>query len=217
MLLSLTQPDNKITNDSIILSLILGIPISSKNPIEYIQTNPESKKLPTTNEFYSNTKNSLTTEKDLLGVITMRPIFINFKDGTKIVANYVDNLTVRKDSRKQGIAPALIQTHLYQCRRMGGNPVCFFKREGDMTAIVPLTTYETTGYFIKDIPNTKFNVPNTKLISIRKTNAQTFIDFVKLFNGYYVEALEALNSPGMEPYKRSFYIDRLSRVMEILR
>ena len=129
---------------------------------------------------YSNTKNSLTTEKDLLGVITMRPIFINFKDGTKIVANYVDNLTVRKDSRKQGIAPALIQTHLYQCRRMGCNPVCFFKREGDMTAIVPLTTYETTGYFIKDIPNTKFNVPNTTLISIRKTNAQTFVDFVKL-------------------------------------
>ncbi|MAV56240.1 MAG: hypothetical protein CMI79_01725 [Candidatus Pelagibacter sp.] len=128
---------------------------------------------------YSNTKNSITTKKELLGVITMRPIFINFKDGTKIVANYVDNLTVRKDSRKQGIAPVLMQTHLYQCRRMGCNPVCFFKREGDMTAIVPLTTFETTGYFIKDIPNIKFNVPNAALISIKKTNAQTFINLIK--------------------------------------
>ena len=128
---------------------------------------------------YTNTKNSLTTEKELLGVITQRPIFINFKDGTKIVANYVDNLTVRKDSRKQGIAPNLIQTHLYQCRRMGSNPVCLFKREGEMTAIVPLTTFNTTGYFIKDLPNTKFNIPNTSIISIKKTNTQGFIDLIK--------------------------------------
>ena len=54
-----------------------------------------------------------------------------------------------------------------------------------MTAIVPLTTYETTGYFIKDIPNTKFNVPNTALISIKKTNAQSFIDFVKISENDY--------------------------------
>lgn len=56
--------DKKITNESIILSLILGIPISSKNPIEYIQTNPESKKLPTSTEFYSQTKNKIYTFYD---------------------------------------------------------------------------------------------------------------------------------------------------------
>ena len=65
----------------------------------YLDTNLEKSFI----SVYTNTKNSLTTEKELLGVITQRPIFINFKDGTKIVANYVDNLTVRKDSRKQGI------------------------------------------------------------------------------------------------------------------
>ncbi len=134
---------------------------------------------------YTNTKNSLTTEKELLGVITQRPMFVNFNDGTKIIVNYVDNLTVRKDSRKQGIAPNLIQTHLYQCRRMGCNPVCLFKREGDMTAIVPLTTFETSGYFIKDIPHNKFNIPSTAVISIKKTNTQSFIDLIKLVEKDY--------------------------------
>ena len=55
----------------------------------------------------------------------------------------------------------------------------FFKREGEMTAIVPLTTFNTTGYFIKDLPNTKFNIPNTSIISIKKTNTQGFIDLIK--------------------------------------
>ena len=128
---------------------------------------------------YSKTKNNLTTEKELLGVITARPIFLNFSDGTSIVANYVDNLTVRKDSRKQGIAPRLIQTHIYQTRRMGANPVCFFKREGDMTAIVPLTTFQTSGYRTDSLPTLKFNVPNCALVSVKKTNVQPFIDLMK--------------------------------------
>ena len=43
----------------IILSIILGIPIYTENPIDYIQTNPDSRKLPNSNEFYSHTKNKI--------------------------------------------------------------------------------------------------------------------------------------------------------------
>ncbi len=146
-----------------------------KDVVSYLDTNLGKSFI----SVYSKTKNCLTTEKELLGVITSRPLFLNFSDGTSIVTNYVDNLTVRKDSRKQGIAPRLIQTYVYQTRRMGANPVCFFKREGDMTAIVPLTTFQTTGYYTNSLPVLKFDVPNCALVSIKKTNVQPFIDLMK--------------------------------------
>lgn len=56
---------NKLKPDSsLILSIIIGNPVSSDEPINYIQSNIESKKLPLSNDFYSNTKNKIFTFYD---------------------------------------------------------------------------------------------------------------------------------------------------------
>ena len=63
-IINLIKIDNINVDESIVLSIILGIPISSKKPIDYIQTNPDSKKLPNSTEFYSHTKNQIYTFYD---------------------------------------------------------------------------------------------------------------------------------------------------------
>lgn len=129
---------------------------------------------------YDNT--SSIVDRDLLGVITSRPLFITFnKNNIEINVNYVDNLCVHKDNRKQGIAPNLIQTHHYHIRHLNKDTqVCLFKREGEMTAIIPLTTYSTYGYEIDKFPKNKIEYASMKLLRIRNTNISLLKDFIKL-------------------------------------
>lgn len=118
-------------------------------------------------------------ENNLIGVITARPLFITFTGTSPLIVNYIDNLTVRKDRRKEGIAPQLIQTHHYNIRRQEKNvKICLFKREGDMTAIVPLTTYYTKGYNICDIRNLPF--VRDKRYTIHRVKKNNFMYFKQL-------------------------------------
>lgn len=88
---------------------------------------------------------SLNTIK---GVISARAINICIKSrGPVFPSYYVDNLCVLPEARKTGIAPELIQTHYYNLRKNNSRiKTCLFKREGELTAIVPLTTFETYCY-----------------------------------------------------------------------
>ena len=128
---------------------------------------------------YDNTSSII--DRDLLGVITSRPLFITFnKNNIEINVNYVDNLCVHKDNRKQCIAPRLIQTHHYHIRHLNKNTkVCLFKREGEMTAIVPLTTYETITYEIENFPRLKLEYASVKILRITNNNISLFKDFIK--------------------------------------
>ena len=128
---------------------------------------------------YDNT--SSIVDRDILGVITSRPLFITFnKNNIEINVNYVDNLCVHKDNRKQGIAPNLIQTHHYHIRHLNEKTkICLFKREGEMTAIIPLTTYSTFGYEINKFPKNKIEYASMKLLRIRNTNISLLKDFIK--------------------------------------
>jgi len=114
-------------------------------------------------------------DRDVQGVITARPMYIHFNTGkrTSLCVNYVDNMCVRKDSRKQGIGQILIQSLHYSIRHLNTNiDVCLFKREGDMTAIVPLTSYITTGYSVIDIPKLR---PERLSLHVLHVTPQTFL------------------------------------------
>ena len=133
------------------------------------------------NSFISVYKDYHLSENNVIGVITARPLFITFKNRPHLMVNYIDNLTVRKDRRKEGIAPELIQTHHYNIRNSDTNvKICLFKREGDMTAIVPLTTYSTTGYNISDIRNIKTKRDHRyKIERIKNKNFMYFKNIIK--------------------------------------
>ena len=60
---------------------------------------------------------------------------------------YVDNLCVHPLYRNKNIAPQMIQTQEWFQRQNNKKiKVSLFKREGDLTGIVPLTVYNNNSY-----------------------------------------------------------------------
>ena len=73
-------------------------------------------------------------------MMTTRPLDIMFKT----ILLY--RLSVHQDYRKKGHAPQIIYSHYYNQRYNHDNIIFLFKREGEKTSIVPLTTYNTYAF-----------------------------------------------------------------------
>ena len=95
--------------------------------------------------------NTTITNETLIAVITGRPLHITFfknKNSNKVKGEldvyYIDYLCVDKLHRKKNIAPQLIQTHEYNQSHLN-RKICvsLFKREEELTGIIPLTVYKT--------------------------------------------------------------------------
>ena len=99
------------------------------------------------------TTNKPINNDKLIGVITSRPLCVTFFKNKVIEMNvyYVDYLCVNKNHRKKNIAPQLIQTHEYNQSRMN-RKICvsLFKREEELTGIIPLTIYKTYCFNMKN-------------------------------------------------------------------
>uniref|UniRef100_A0A6C0KR56 glycylpeptide N-tetradecanoyltransferase n=1 Tax=viral metagenome TaxID=1070528 RepID=A0A6C0KR56_9ZZZZ len=98
-------------------------------------------------ELLIDNKTGLTIETNkIIGVITSRPLHVKIKD-KEFDVYYVDYLCVNKNWRKKNIAPQLIQTHEYnQSHSNKKISVSLFKREEELTGIIPLTVYKTYCY-----------------------------------------------------------------------
>jgi GNAT superfamily N-acetyltransferase len=128
-------------------------------------------------------KGTTITDKKIIAVMTSRPIYIEINNGNqdaKFAAYYVDYLCVDKLYRKKGIAEQMIQTHHYNQRHINKNiVVSLFKREDELTGIVPLCVYSTYGFSV-----TKWSKPNElsseyKLLEINPQNFHFLFDFIK--------------------------------------
>jgi len=93
-------------------------------------------------------KTGKTIEETLIvSVITSRPLHVkinNFRKDAIFDVYYVDYLCVNKGWRKKNIAPQMIQTHEYN-QSHNNRKICvsLFKREEELTGIIPLTVYKT--------------------------------------------------------------------------
>ena len=117
---------------------------------------------------------SIVKDKKLLGVITSRPLNIIIYNGNKdakFQAYYVDYLCVHKLHRKKGIAPQLIQTHEYNQRYANKSiAVSLFKREDELTGIIPLCIFNTYAFSMKNW-NKPFDLSaDIKLVRCGKVN-----------------------------------------------
>ena len=122
--------------------------------------------------------------KKLVGVMTTRPLHVTINNGGKHAffdCNYVDHLCVNNMHRKKGIAQQLIQTHHYHQRhKLKQIQVSLFKREGELTGIVPLTVYDTFGFNMSGwIEPQELPANEATLIECGPTNIQHLIDFMK--------------------------------------
>jgi hypothetical protein len=124
-------------------------------------------------------KNEVKQKKDIIGLMTTRPIHVEFLDNkTNIDVYYVDYLCVKKGKRKQGIAPQIIQTHEYQQRYSNQKiKVSLFKREEEITGIIPLCIY--SNYLYHFVPIAK-DIVEYDLIRANKNNLFLILDFFKL-------------------------------------
>jgi hypothetical protein len=123
-------------------------------------------------------------EKRLVGVLTSRPMRFSFAGGETMNIYYVDYLCVDQMRRKKGYTQKLIKTHEYGQRHL--NPkisISLFKREDELSHLVPLTIYKTYGYPITSlmtslISSKKLN-PVYKLVKIGSSNYRLLHEFIE--------------------------------------
>lgn len=141
-------------------------------------------------------KGTMINDEELLGIMTTRPIkiFINNKNlinktgkiESIFYAYYVDYLCVKKNQRKKGIAPQIIQTHnYYQSHKVKNICISLFKREEELTGIVPLCFYYTYGFSVD-----KWHKPydlhsKYKILEINRQNIHHLFDFIKYNNNKF--------------------------------
>jgi hypothetical protein len=93
-------------------------------------------------------------ENKIIGVMTSRPLHVKINSNRKdseFDVYYVDYLCVDKKWRKKNIAPQLIQTHEYN-QSHNNKKICvsLFKREEELTGIIPLTVYKTYCFSLRE-------------------------------------------------------------------
>lgn len=121
--------------------------------------------------------------KKIVSVMTSRPMEIIFNRSyrrDKMSVYYIDYLCVHADYRKRGIAPEIIQTHYYSQRRKNGIiHANLFKREGELTGIVPLCLYTSHLYPLSyDLMHGSLP-PNINVIECTKSTLFYLSDFMK--------------------------------------
>jgi hypothetical protein len=134
-----------------------------------------------------NKSSETFTQDEIAGIITSRPLHVQIQNKySKQMKNfdvyYVDYLCVNKNYRKQQIAPQLIQTHEYNQSHLN-RKICvsLFKREEELTGIIPLTIYKTYCYLLRD---NHYNIPpllpsNIQVLTGDKQNLYYFYNFLK--------------------------------------
>lgn len=123
----------------------------------------------------------ISSVNNIIGVISARSLNICIKGKINFQLYYVDNLCVHPDHRRRGIAPEIIQTHYYNLRKNNSKIMtCLFKREDRLTAIVPLTTYNTYCYDISSLvfPGDKDIHASIKMIEIGVQQLTLLVEFI---------------------------------------
>ena len=137
-------------------------------------------------ELLNDDKNSQIIERDkLVGVMTTRPLLVSIKEPNSVErvdfpVYYADYLCVDKSKRKQGIAPQIIQTHEYNQRHMNKQiVVSLFKKEDDLTGIMPLCIYKTYGFSVDTWRKPSPLIATFSVIEIGTKNMYLLMDFMK--------------------------------------
>ena len=134
-------------------------------------------------QLYSDVKKgTIINDNKIVGVMTSRPVHIVINNGdneAKFDVYYVDYLCVHKSFRKKGIAPQLIQTHHYNQSQLNKNiHVSLFKREDELTGIVPLCVYSTYGFSVNTWTKPMDLLSIYKLVEINAQNFYLLINFI---------------------------------------
>jgi len=132
-------------------------------------------------------KDTTTPSRRLVGIMTTRPLTViinkaktTSKQLSQFDVYYVDHLCVDKMYRKKGVAPQIIQTHHYNQRHYNRQiVVSLFKREDQLTGIVPLCVYNTYGFEMYGWTKPLDLMPSMALVECGKSNIHHLFDFMR--------------------------------------
>jgi len=129
--------------------------------------------------------NEAIEDKKIISVMTSKPVHVFINNGSKAVAGifdayYVDYLCVDKAYRKKGIAPEIIQTHHYNQRHLNKEiSVSLFKREGELTGIVPLCVFNTCAFSMKKWKRPDVLPPDMAIVECNPQNFHLLAAFLR--------------------------------------
>ena len=131
-----------------------------------------------------STSFDVITDQEIIGVTSIRALNVTLlKGGRKKItfpAYYVDNLCVKPEYRKKGIPPQMIQTFYYNISRANRKVNAYlFKREGTLTAIVPLVYFDTYCFDISQFSTEYILSSAMNLIEIGANQLNVFVAFIK--------------------------------------
>lgn len=114
--------------------------------------------------------------KTLISSMTTRPLKLVI-DKKRLNLYYVDFLCVHDNHRKKGIAPKTIYSHYYNHRIHNEESIFLFKRDGNTTAIVPLTAYNNYGFDLHHLSKTKqLTLPQTKCVLLTDASMRLYYE-----------------------------------------
>lgn len=132
--------------------------------------------------------NHIIKYNDIIGCIMSKSVLITTPH-EEFYSYYVDFFCIKKEFRKLGYSEIMIQSHEYTNRiKTNDIQVHLFKREGDITGIVPVVKYNTylydiNSYFHTITPSTFlynvkniFHIQTPILLQITKSNIQIIYD-----------------------------------------
>lgn len=120
---------------------------------------------------------SYDEQKNIIGYITSRTIKVYLKN-KEMECYYVDFLCIDKMFRNKYVAPKMIQTHIYNQRKLHNKKIGIFKREGRLSIIVPIVIYRTYGLVVYNW----IQKANITTIKITKNMLREVIDIIKTSN-----------------------------------
>lgn len=148
-------------------------------------------------ELIANAKtNKIIVRPKPISSMTTRPVVCEISKLEPFECNYVDYLCVADTDRGKGLAAHMIYTHAYHTRRKNNKViVSLFKREDNLTGIVPMCVYDTIGF---DMHRWKYIAPMPpnmgSVVECVPSTVYQLIDFITTTKGQF--EMYASVSPG---------------------
>ena len=166
-----------------------------------------------------NKTGKIIEENKIIGVMTSRPLHVkmNSSKDSSFDVYYVDYLCVNKDWRKKNIAPQLIQTHEYN-QSYNNKNICvsLFKREEELTGIIPLTIYKTYCFPLKNnlIQDNELDA-RIKLLTGDKLNIYYLYNFINEMTRNEINERTRNGKNGKKKFDITIYPE-ISNIVELI-
>ena len=139
----------------------------------------------------TGTGTGIVVDQEIIGITSIHALNVSLFRGkncdkkkrkkTSFAAYYVDHLCVKPAHRKKGIPPQMIQTFYYNMARANRKVNAYmFKREGTLTAIVPLVCFDTHRFDIQGNIRVDTVLGSAfTLMDIHSPQLNLFVSFIK--------------------------------------